>query len=69
MKKLIIVLVIIVGVVFVVLVLGPFYTVKEGEQAVVVRFGRIVQVQTGRRSGFQRRRISSSGSTPPRDGE
>jgi membrane protease subunit HflC len=46
MKKLIIVLAIIVGVVFVVLVLGPFYTVKEGEQAVVVRFGRIVQVQT-----------------------
>jgi membrane protease subunit HflC len=46
MKKLIIVLVIIVGVVFVVLVLGPFYTVKEGEQAVVVRFGRIVQVQS-----------------------
>jgi membrane protease subunit HflC len=46
MKKLIIVLVIIVGVVFVVLVLGPFYTVEEGEQAVVVRFGRIVQVQS-----------------------
>lgn len=46
MKKLIIILAIIVGVVFVVLVLGPFYTVKEGEQAVVVRFGRIVQVQS-----------------------
>jgi len=46
MKKLIIVMAILVGVVFIVLVLGPFYTVKEGEQAVVVRFGRIVQVQT-----------------------
>jgi membrane protease subunit HflC len=46
MKKFITVLAVIVGVVFIILVFGPFYTVHEGEQVVVVRFGRIVQVQT-----------------------
>ena len=37
---------IIVAVVFVVLfIFGPFYTVKEGEQAVITRFGKIVGVE------------------------
>ena len=30
----------------IVLLLGPFYTVKEGEQAVIVRFGKIIGTQT-----------------------
>ena len=46
MKKLIITLVIIVIAILLFLVIGPLYIVEEGEQAVVVRFGRIVQVQT-----------------------
>lgn len=46
MKKLITVLVV-VGVVLAVLVLlGPFYILKEGEQAVLVRFGEIIDSQT-----------------------
>jgi membrane protease subunit HflC len=46
MKKLIIIVVVVVVGFLLFLALGPFYTVKEGEQAVVVRFGRIIQVQT-----------------------
>jgi membrane protease subunit HflC len=46
MKKLIIALVVIIVGILLFLALGPLYTIKEGEQAVVVRFGRIVQVQT-----------------------
>ena len=46
MKKLIIIIVVVVVGFLLFLALGPFYTIKEGEQAVVVRFGRIVQVQT-----------------------
>jgi membrane protease subunit HflC len=42
-KKLIVTLVIIAVVVIVFLILGPFYVVQEGEQAVVVRFGDIVK--------------------------
>lgn len=44
MKKLITGIVVLVVVVFIVLAFGPFYTLKEGEQVVVVRFGRIIQV-------------------------
>lgn len=43
MKKLITVLVVIAVVVIVFLILGPFYIVQEGEQAVIVRFGEIVR--------------------------
>ena len=46
MKKLITYIVVVVVVIFIVLAFGPFYTVKEGEQVVLVRFGRIIQVQT-----------------------
>jgi len=46
MKKLIIIIVVVVVGFLLFLALGPFYTIKEGEQAVVVRFGRIVHIQT-----------------------
>ncbi|MFW5716275.1 MAG: protease modulator HflC [Spirochaetota bacterium] len=46
MKKLVTVLVVIAVVVIVFLILGPFYIVEEGEQAVVVRFGEIVRTTT-----------------------
>lgn len=41
MKKLVVILVVIAVVVIVFLILGPFYIVEEGEQAVVVRFGEV----------------------------
>jgi len=47
MRKLIITLVVIIVGLLIFFTLGPLYTIQEGEQAVVVRFGRIVQVQTG----------------------
>jgi modulator of FtsH protease HflC len=46
MKKLITILVIIAIVLIIFLLLGPFYVVQEGEQAVVTRFGKIVSVST-----------------------
>lgn len=46
MRKLIITLVVIIVGLLIFFTLGPLYTIQEGEQAVVVRFGRIVQVQT-----------------------
>ena len=46
MKKLITVLVIIALLLVVFLLLGPFYILSEGEQAVVTRFGKIVYTQT-----------------------
>jgi membrane protease subunit HflC len=46
MKKFIVILVIIVIAFLLFLILGPLYSIEEGEQAVVVRFGRIVQVHT-----------------------
>lgn len=40
-------IIIVAAVIFVVLfVFGPFYTVKEGEQALVTRFGKITSVET-----------------------
>jgi len=44
MKKLLIILGIVVVAVILFLALGPLYILKEGEQVVVVRFGKIVQV-------------------------
>jgi len=41
MKRLVVVLVVVAIVVIVFLILGPFYVVEEGEQAVVVRFGEV----------------------------
>jgi membrane protease subunit HflC len=46
MRKLIISLAVIIVGLLLFFALGPLYTIKEGEQAVVVRFGRIIQVQT-----------------------
>lgn len=46
MKKLITVLVIIIAAFIAVLVIGPFYVIDEGEQAVIVQMGRIVQTTT-----------------------
>ena len=46
MKKLILIVAIVIVGFLLFLALGPFYTIKEGEQAVVVRFGRIVHIET-----------------------
>jgi modulator of FtsH protease HflC len=46
MKKTVTILVVIAIVVIIFLLLGPFYIVQEGEQAVVVRFGEIVSSTT-----------------------
>ena len=46
MKKMVTILVIIGVVIIIFLILGPFYTVNEGEQAVVVQFGKIVKIET-----------------------
>ena len=46
MKKLIVALVVIVVFFIIFLLLGPFYILDEGEQAVVIRFGKIVKVDT-----------------------
>ncbi len=46
MKKTIIILVIVGVVLLIVTLLGPYFIVVEGEQAVVVQFGRIVRVDT-----------------------
>ncbi len=46
MRKLLIVLAVIAVIVIVFLILGPFYIVSEGEQAVVTRFGEIVRTTT-----------------------
>lgn len=46
MKKLITVLVIVVIFFIIFLLLGPFYIISEGEQAVVLRFGKIISTET-----------------------
>jgi len=46
MKKTIIVLAIVGGFLLLVAILGPYYILTEGEQAVVVQFGKIVRVET-----------------------
>jgi membrane protease subunit HflC len=46
MRKTIVTIVIIAIAVLLFFVLGPLFTIEEGEQAVVVRFGRIVSVHT-----------------------
>lgn len=44
MKRTLIILAVIVGLLVVFVLLGPFYMVEEGQQSVVTRFGRIVSV-------------------------
>lgn len=46
MKKALIVLGVVLVLLVVFLMLGPFYILEEGEQAVVTRFGKIVKVET-----------------------
>jgi membrane protease subunit HflC len=46
MKKTITVLVVVAVIVILFLITGPFYVIEEGEQAVVIRFGRIISIQT-----------------------
>jgi len=46
MKKLIIALVVVVAIAVAFVAVGPFYVLEEGEQAVAVRLGKIVSVQT-----------------------
>lgn len=45
MKRLITILIVLAVIVIAVLVAGPFYTLTEGEQAVVVRLGQIIAVK------------------------
>jgi membrane protease subunit HflC len=45
MKKTITVLVVIAVIFILFLITGPFYVIEEGEQAVVIRFGRIIAVE------------------------
>ncbi len=46
MKKLVTIVVVIAVILLIFLLLGPFYVLQEGEQAVVTQFGRIVKVET-----------------------
>ena len=46
MKKTLITLAIIVALILIIAILGPFYILSEGEQSVVTRFGAIVRVET-----------------------
>ncbi|MFA7125448.1 MAG: protease modulator HflC [Sphaerochaetaceae bacterium] len=46
MKKLITTAVVVVFFLIIVLLLGPFYILNEGEQAVITRFGKIINTQT-----------------------
>ena len=46
MKKALITLGLIVALVLILVILGPFYILSEGEQSVVTRFGAIVKVET-----------------------
>ncbi len=46
MKRLVVVLVVIAVAIIIFLILGPFYIVEEGEQAVVIRFGDIIKSTT-----------------------
>ena len=46
MRKTIIILVVIGVALIIISLLGPYYILVEGEQAVVVQFGRIVRVDT-----------------------
>ena len=46
MKKLITTAVVVVVFLIIVLLLGPFYILNEGEQAVITRFGKIINTQT-----------------------
>jgi modulator of FtsH protease HflC len=46
MKKTVIILVIIGAALLIITLLGPYYILTEGEQAVVVQFGKIVRVET-----------------------
>ncbi len=46
MKRTLITLAIIVAVIVILAILGPFYILEEGEQSVVTRFGAIVRVET-----------------------
>ncbi|HET6485633.1 MAG TPA: protease modulator HflC [Spirochaetia bacterium] len=47
MRKTVLILVLIGVVLLIASLLGPYYIVMEGEQAVVVQFGKIVRVETG----------------------
>jgi len=44
MKKTVTIIVVVVVIFILFLITGPFYTIQEGEQAVVIRFGKIIAV-------------------------
>src|SRR6056297_761672 len=45
MKKFVTTLVVILALLIVFILLGPFYTINEGEQSVVTRFGKIIETE------------------------
>jgi len=45
MKKTVTIIVVVIVIFILFLITGPFYVVQEGEQAVVIRFGRIIAVE------------------------
>jgi membrane protease subunit HflC len=45
MKKTVTIVVVVVVIFILFLITGPFYVVQEGEQAVLIRFGRIIAVE------------------------
>lgn len=51
MKKLILAIVLFLGLVALFFIIGPFYILTEGEQAVIVRFGKIERIDT--EAGFK----------------
>ncbi len=46
MKKLLKILIPVIVIIFIFFALGPFYTIYEGEQAVITQFGEIIKIQT-----------------------
>jgi membrane protease subunit HflC len=46
MKKTVTVIVVVAVIFILFLITGPFYVLQEGEQAVLIRFGKIIEVQT-----------------------
>jgi membrane protease subunit HflC len=46
MKKLITAGVIVLAVIIIIFIVGPFYILEEGEQAVIVRFGEVIRTDT-----------------------
>jgi membrane protease subunit HflC len=51
MKKFVYILLLLIGLLVVVMLIGPYYILNEGEQAVIVQFGKIIRIDT--EAGFK----------------